>query len=562
MDIPLLKSFYQLNVKSVEWRLTTDKNFNKFLVLLYIISSAASQTSSFTTTNIPITARDSFLPQIQTQGLIEDDWVLEKTIDPDVYIVGPGDKFAFNLITSGRITDIKLQINPTGEILIPGIGLLSVDGLTVNQTIEKMKTESLKQYENGIVNIVLVDIRKFKIQVIGHLDNPGYYLATPLTRVSNIFSTVIEKEIKGETQLAETTHETLTARGLSQRNILLKRNGINNRVDLERFGMLGDESDNPQIKQGDVIYIPIEKNNVSIYGGIELTGKYEYVKNEILYDLIQLAGGFTKNADSSKITVTRFIDDMERKTINIENNEKIKTFILVPDDHIIVRHKKDFRRQDLVKISGEVKYPGIYSIIPGKTDLRKILNQAGGYSSKADQSKITITSAGISVDKEAERISTIPYPDRTDTELSYLRARIRSVKGGVSLTSSEMVSKAMNFKLETGDAIFIPMYFGEVEIIGGVLFPGRYPFEPRMQTEEYINLAGGMTKSATGDVYVVNAETGVRISSKIINNINNGDIIFIDEKIEYRKWNRFLEVMNVVGQIATILVVIKSFSGS
>ena len=333
-------------------------------------------------------------------------------------------------------------------------------------------------------------------------------------------------------------------------------------MDLERFGMLGDESDNPQIKQGDVIYIPIEKNNVSIYGGVELTGKYEYVKNETLYDLIQLAGGFTKNADSSKITVTRFIDDMEKKTINIENNEKIKTFMLVPDDHIIVRHKKDYRRQDLVKISGEVKYPGLYSIIPGKTDLRKILNQAGGYSTKADQSRITISSAGISVDKEAERISTIPYPDRTDTELSYLRARIRSVKGGVRLTSSEMISKAMNFKLETGDAIFIPMYFGEVEIIGGVLFPGRYPFEPRMQTEEYINLAGGMTKSATGDVYVVNAETGVRISSKRINNINNGDTIFIDEKIEYRKWDRFLDVMNVVGQIATILVVIKSFSGS
>ena len=562
MDIPLLKSFYQLNVKSVKWRLTTDKNFNKFLVLLYIISSAASQTSSFTTTNVPITTRDSFLPQIQTQGLIEDDWVLEKTIDPDVYIVGPGDKFAFNLITSGRITDIKLQINPTGEILIPGIGLLSVDGLTVNQTIEKMKTESLKQYENGIVNIVLVDIRKFKIQVIGHLDNPGYYLATPLTRVSNIFSTVIEKEIMGETQLAETSHETLTARGLSQRNILLKRNGINNRVDLERFGMLGDESDNPQIKQGDVIYIPIEKNNVSIYGGVELTGKYEYVKNEILYDLIQLAGGFTKNADSNKITVTRFIDDMEKKTINIENNEKIKTFILVPDDHIIVRHKKDFRRQDLVKISGEVKYPGVYTILPGETDLRKLLNQAGGYSSKADQTRITISSAGRSDDKEAERISTIPYPDRTDTELSYLRARIRAIKGGVNLTSAEMVSKAMNFKLETGDAIIIPMYFGEVEIIGGVLFPGRYPFEPGMQTEEYINLAGGITKSATGNIYVVNPETGVKISSKKIKMINNGDTIFIDEIIEYRKWNRFLEIMNVVGQIATILVVVQSISGT
>ena len=546
----------------MKWRLTTDKNFNKFLVLLYIISSAASQTSSFTTTNVPITARDSFLPQIQTQGLIEDDWVLEKTIDPDVYIVGPGDKFAFNLITSGRITDIKLQINPTGEILIPGIGLLFVDGLSINQAINKIKKESLKQYENGIVNIVLADIRKFKIQVIGHLDNPGYYLATPITRVSNIFSTVIEKEKQDQTQFDETTHETITARGLSQRNILMKRNGITIRVDLERFGMFGDVSNNPQIQQGDVIYIPIEQNSVSIYGGVELTGKYEYVKNETLHELIQLAGGFTKNADSSKITVTRFIGDMKKQTIDIKNYEKIKTFLLESDDHIIVRHKRDFRRQDLVRISGEVKYPGVYSIIPGKTDLGKLLSQAGGYSSKADHSRITIASQGISVDKEAERISTIPYSDRTDTELSYLRARIRAIKGGVNLTSAEMVSKAMNFKLETGDAIIIPMYFGEVEIIGGVLFPGRYPFEPGMKTEEYINLAGGITKSATGNIYVVNPETGVKISSKKIKKIHNGDTIFIDEIIEYRKWNRFLEIMNVVGQIATILVVVQSLSGT
>ncbi len=562
MNISLLKFSYHLNVKSVNSRTTTDKKFNIFLVLLYIISFAASQTSTLTTTEVPITSTESFAPQKRTQELIADDLVLEKKIDPNEYIVGPGDKFAFNLITSGSITDIKLQVNPTGEILIPGIGLIFVDGLTVNQAIEKIKKESLKQYENGIINVVLADIRRFKIQVIGYLDNPGYYFATPLTRVSNIFGRVIQKEKKGQTILAETTHETISARGLSQRNILLKRNGIAIRVDLERFGMFGDDSDNPHIKQDDIIYIPIEKKRVSIYGGVELTGKYEYVKNETLFELIQLTGGFTRNADSSKITITRFINDMEKETIIIKSSEKIKTFVLEPDDHIIVRQKKDYRRQDLVKISGEVKYPGMYSIILGKTDLRKILNQAGGYSSKADRSRLTISSKGIAVDKEAERISTIPYPDRTNTELSYLRARIRAVKGGVHLTSPEMILKAMNFKLETGDAIYIPMYFGEVEIIGGILYPGRYPFKPGIHALEYINIAGGLTKSANGNIYIVNAQTGVRISSKKVKMINNGDTIFIDEIIEYRKWERFLEIMAVTGQIATTIIVIQNILGS
>ena len=115
-------------------------------------------------------------------------------------------------------------MNPTGEILIPGIGLILVDGLTVNQTIEKMKTESLKQYENGRINITLANIREFKIQVIGHLANPGYYVATHLTRVLDIFKVVIRKERKNSAFLAETSYETITVPELSQRNILIKRN--------------------------------------------------------------------------------------------------------------------------------------------------------------------------------------------------------------------------------------------------------------------------------------------------------------------------------------------------
>jgi len=480
---------------------------------------------------------------------------MDQPIQKDTYLVGPGDQFQINILSSDDVFTYKLVVSPSGEILIPSVGVIQVYGLTLTETIKSLESMIQSWNQNARIHITLSQIRQFKIKVIGHLDNPGYYVATPMTRVQDIFKQVIRKERGNPPPLAETTHETPTSRALSQRNILLKRNGATNRIDLERFGMLGDEKYNPRIRQGDVIYIPLEINRVSIYGGIRFKGRYEYVENETLFELIQLAGGFTKDVDSSKIGVTRFINDIETKVINIKNFEQIKTFVLEPDDHIIIRHKKDYRRQDLVKISGEVKYPGMYSILPGKTILRDILNQAGGYATKADHSRIKIFSKGIGLDIEAERIHSIPYSDRVDTELSYLRARIRAKKKGVNLTSEKMVSKAMNFKLERGDAIFIPKYFGSVGIIGGIVYPGRYPFEPDMNYKDYIKLAGGLTKFSNGKIYIMNSETGTKILAKTIKNISNGDTIFIDEKIEYRKWDRFLEIMSVAGQIATIIIV-------
>jgi protein involved in polysaccharide export with SLBB domain len=121
-----------------------------------------------------------------------------------------------------------------------------------------------------------------------------------------------------------------------------------------------------------------------------------------------------------------------------------------------------------------------------------------------------------------------------------------------------MVLNAMDFKLENGDNIYIPKYYGEVEVIGGVFFPGRYPYKPELSMTEYIELAGGMNRYVSGDIYVVNAETGTRLSAKKVKKITNGDTIFVEENIEYRKWDRFLEIMGVAGQIATIVIVIQS----
>ena len=66
------------------------------------------------------------------------------------------------------------------------------------------------------------------------------------------------------------------------------------------------------------------------------------------------------------------------------------TIIIASEDHIMVRYDQDYKRQDIVYINGEVNYPGVYAIEPGKTTIGEALQKVGGFTTRADQTKIII----------------------------------------------------------------------------------------------------------------------------------------------------------------------------
>ena len=57
----------------------------------------------------------------------------------------------------------------------------------------------------------------------------------------------------------------------------------------------------------------------------------------------------------------------------------------------MVKYERDYKRQDVVNIAGEVNYPGYYTIETGKTKIGDILAKAGGYTDKADKTKLFIS---------------------------------------------------------------------------------------------------------------------------------------------------------------------------
>jgi protein involved in polysaccharide export with SLBB domain len=136
-----------------------------------------------------------------------------------------------------------------------------------------------------------------------------------------------------------------------------------------------------------------------------------------------------------------------------------------------------------------------------------------------------------------------------------------TTKGTIESSSLEQAESLMNLPLVNEDEIVILENFDYIEILGGVLKPGRYPYTANITFDEYVDLAGGITNTATRKKFIIKAGTGQRLPIKKTVQIENGDTIFIPEKMEYNKWIILKDILASLGQVAALIVVIQNALG-
>ena len=519
---------------------------------------------------------------IQKQNIIS----LDQPVNPDLYIMGPGDQLKVNIVSSNEVFNYSLIISPTGEVLIPAVGIINVYGLSLTNAIISMDKIVREWNRNAKIYITLEQIRQFKIRVIGQLKQPGLYNVTGVNRVSDLYQTIvnIENEIKKlenetsddektidpgynialnqksqisdlyERKIKKPKEEDEKYRILSNRNLILHRENKKIRIDLALYGVTGEEKLNPYLKQEDILEIPLRTHEVGIYGGIKMPGKYEFVAGESLNKMMQVAGGLRPDANTDEIEITRYNGPTKKFSFSIKHDQS-KDNILNPEDHIMVKYSKQYKRQEIVHISGEITYPGVYTIEPGKTTIGDILKKAGGYTELSDSSKITINNRNIYdiPDRELERILLIPEENRASSERAYIKARMMTQKGALETNSYLQAKYIRDFLLAKNDILYVPENFKYIEILGAVHRPGRYPFTISQSFNEYIELAGGITSNATRNKYVIKAGTGQRLRLKSDSKIDTGDTIFIAEKMEYNKWIALKDALSTASSVAVLL---------
>ena len=151
------------------------------------------------------------------------------------------------------------------------------------------------------------------------------------------------------------------------------------------------------LRAGDTLNI-YDSSTYTNIGEVRISGA---VKNPIavtfdaslnIHDLILMAGGFEVGAAYNRVEVFRLdISQSEavkydQVTLTVDDSYNLVDgdFQLQPYDHVIVRMTPSFGMSRTVEVNGRVKYPGVYVLEDGRTQLSDILKLAGGMLDDAD----------------------------------------------------------------------------------------------------------------------------------------------------------------------------------
>jgi protein involved in polysaccharide export with SLBB domain len=266
---------------------------------------------------------------------------------PSDYIIGPGDELQVRIW--GQVeADLRVIVDRSGQIYIPQVGQVSVAGIHYGELEQHLKTEISKIFRNFSLTVNVGRLRSIQVLVVGNARYPGTYTISSLSTLVNAIFASGGPGPQG-----------------SLRHIQVRRDGATI-TDFDFYDLLikGDKSKDVRLLPGDVLYIPPVGPLVGISGSVNSPAIYEVKDNSDLKDLIEIAGGLSTVADSSKITVDRLVDHQARKTLEFPYDEQSRVLPL-KDGDIVRVFSIVSRFEDTVTLRGNVSNPGRYPWKPG-----------------------------------------------------------------------------------------------------------------------------------------------------------------------------------------------------
>ena len=132
---------------------------------------------------------------------------------------------------------------------------------------------------------------------------------------------------------------------------------------------------------------------VRISGAVKEPFGTAYDETLNIHDLIWMAGGFEIGAAFDRVEVFRLniskTNEVDLETIKLQVDDDYnlignENFQLQPYDHVVVRMTPNYTKGRFVEVNGRVKYPGVYVLEDGKTQLWEVIKRAGGLLDDAD----------------------------------------------------------------------------------------------------------------------------------------------------------------------------------
>lgn len=397
-----------------------------------------------------------------------------KLATPVNYILGPGDELMMNLYGVQEFNDVA-RVSEEGKVNVPHVGLIQVAGLTIEAATQKIRTAAGKIYSSlrsgqSKLSISLGKIRTIKVTIIG-ARQPGNYSVSSLSTVFNALY------LAGG-----------PAKNGSYRNIeLVRNNKLLTYVDIYKFMVNGDQSENIGLKDNDVIRIPAYKNRITLEGEVKRPGIFELKAGETFATLLEYASGFSDLAYTASVHVVQKTG-REFKVKDIVPAE-FNTYQPQAGD-VITISKILNRFENRVQVQGAVFKPNSYAFYQGMR-IKDLVERADGVLDDAYLKRAIITRTN---------------PDLT-TEIVNIDLK-KALEGNA----------AANILLQKEDLVkvFSINDFKEkysVTVNGEVKTPGVYDYHKNLSLNDLLIQAGGLLSSASKNVEIARMVKSETINS-------------------------------------------------
>lgn len=279
---------------------------------------------------------------------------------PDTYVLGDGDQIRINIFGTSQ-ADLLLEINDEGYVQPSQMPKIFLKGLTMREarSVLRERLSNFYTFQSDQFAMSLNTARTITINVFGESNVSGSFTISALNSAFNALAAS-----GGPTQIG------------SVRDIRLIRGKERRTMDVYQFMNDPGIQFDFDLRNNDIIYIPVAEKVVTLRGAVVRPMRYELKAGEDLLDLIRFAGGIDSERASDLLQIQRIVDYepvlKEWKLMDILSGQEE-----VEMQHGDVVRIRPIGRslEQFVEVEGSVFYPGRFSLTQSPT-LNKLLEEA------------------------------------------------------------------------------------------------------------------------------------------------------------------------------------------
>jgi protein involved in polysaccharide export with SLBB domain len=440
---------------------------------------------------------------------------------PD-YRVGPGDVVEVQFVGRLDVTRQQLVVDPEGMITIPPIGTVKIGGISLREANRRVADHARQLFRFGEITLAVVTARCFEIVLSGEVDRPGAIQASAVRRVHEIILAV----------------GGITPRG-SLRRVEVTRGKSTVEIDLLRFEMRGDLSQNPFVEEGMAIHVPPRGPFITLAGAVRRPGDYEIGPRASLRDLLDVTGGLSQNAAPTEARLTRLLPDGRKETTTVDLTKALA------------------RPADVPLGAGDQLF------VPSLTLLQDVVEARGALNGTAESSRTTTAGKPTIVQRfelaHGDRVKDLVARAGGVAAFADLRlaAIDRAGDGGprqrIPIDLHRLLvekDETQNILLENADVFTVPVAEDKVYVLGEVRTPGAIDFRTDLTAREYVAIAGGPTVRARFQGATVTLPSGRSYLLAEAPPLEPGAVVTVPE-VAVRWYQDYLTIASALAGLAT-----------